>query len=64
MKKIFAAILALSLLLTACSGASSSAPAPSSQPEAASSSQEAPSASSGETLKIGLVQMMEHPLAR
>lgn len=61
MKKIFAAILALSLLLTACSGASSSAPAPSSQPEAASSSQEAPSASSGETLKIGLVQMMEHP---
>lgn len=47
MKKIFAAILALSLLLTACSGASSSAPAP--------------SASSGETLKIGLVQMMEHP---
>ena len=61
MKKIFAAILALSLLLTACSGASSSAPAPSSQPEAASSSQEAPSASSGEKLKIGLVQMMEHP---
>ena len=61
MKKIFAAILALSLLLTACSGASSSAPAPSSQPEAASSSQEAPSASSKETLKIGLVQMMEHP---
>lgn len=61
MKKIFAAILALSLMLTACSGASSSAPAPSSQPEAASSSQEAPSASSGETLKIGLVQMMEHP---
>ena len=61
MKKIFAAILALSLLLTACSGASSSAPAPSSQPEAASSSQEAPSASSGETLKFGLVQMMEHP---
>ena len=61
MKKIFAAILALSLLLTACSGASSSAPAPSSQPEAVSSSQEAPSASSGETLKIGLVQMMEHP---
>ena len=61
MKKIFAAILALSLLLTACSGASSSAPAPSSQPEAASSSQEAPSTSSGETLKIGLVQMMEHP---
>ena len=60
MKKIFAAILALSLLLTACSGASSSAPAPSSQPEAASS-QEAPSASSKETLKIGLVQMMEHP---
>ena len=58
MKKIFAAILALSLLLTACSGASSSAP--SSQPEAASS-QEAPSASSKETLKIGLVQMMEHP---
>lgn len=59
MKKIFAAILALSLLLTACSGASSSAP--SSQPKAASSSQEAPSASSKETLKIGLVQMMEHP---
>ena len=58
MKKIFAAILVLSLLLTACSGASSSAP--SSQPEAASS-QEAPSASSKETLKIGLVQMMEHP---
>lgn len=59
MKKIFAAILVLSLLLTACSGASSSAP--SSQPEAASSSQEEPSASSKETLKIGLVQMMEHP---
>ncbi len=54
MKNLFAALLALSMLaLTACGGASPAAPSSST-----ASSAETPDA---RMLKIGLVQMMEHP---
>ena len=62
MKKIFAAILAMTVLMTACSSGTSSAPASSaSVSSAAASSGSAAAEPAAEKIKIGLVQMMEHP---
>lgn len=60
MKQFFAALLAISMLTLAGCG-SSSAPASSASPSSAPGSSAATPAPAEKPLKIGLVQMMEHP---